>query len=182
MRQSEKKVLWLLIASVPIFFLGCVRRHVEGDTTTYSPEPWVIAATGFVAAAAVMAGWYLRRRRKVWGYVLLGGGVLVLCTTVPGLYVSRAIIDPDHVEWSRGFNRFYFRFDDLAEIDHTVKRIPIGGSIRNVHYLVFTRKTGEKTHIQVEPDSDRFLEDAIPEILWRARERGLRCTEAEPAG
>jgi hypothetical protein len=160
---------------------GCVRRHVEGDVTTYATEPWAIAATAIGAVAAVVAGWYIRRKKKWRGYLLLGGGVLVLCTTVPGLSMSRTLVDPDHVEWNRGFLRYSFRFDDLARIDHTIRKTPIGRTIQDVHHLDYIRKTGEATHIQVEPGSNRYLQDAIPEILRRARDRGVQCTETEPA-
>ena len=111
---------------------------------------------------------------------MLAGGVLVLCTTVPGLWLSRTTIDPDHVEWNRGVHHYYFRFDELDRIDHSIKKIPIGRTIKDVHYLDFTKKSGEISHIQVEPGSDRFLEDAIPEIIGRARERGVLCTEKGP--
>jgi hypothetical protein len=160
--------------------IGCVERHVEGDTTTYTTEPWAIVTVELAAFSACVAGWYIRRKRKWPGYILLGGGVLVLCTTAPGLAMSRATVDPDHVEWNIGFKHYSFRFDELAEIRHTVKEIPIGKTIRDVHYLDFTMKSGEKTHIQVEPDGDRFLQDAIPEILMRAKERGVPCSEQGP--
>jgi hypothetical protein len=62
----------------------------------------------------------------------------------------------------------------MPRIDHTVRKTPIGRTIQDVHHLDFTRKTGETTHIQVEPGSNRFLQDAIPEILWRAGE-GAGC-------
>lgn len=180
MRRASRKLLFMALTWGTMVPLGCVRRHVEGDTTTYAPEAWIIAVTALGSAAAGVAGWYVRRKRRWPGYILLGGGILVLCTTVPGLALSQAIIDPDHVQWSRGFKRFYFRFDDLARIDHTVKKVPIGRTVQHVHYLDFTRKSGEMSHVQVEPGSDRYLQDAIPEILRRARQRGVPCTEAGP--
>ena len=94
--------------------------------------------------------------------------------------MSRTLVDPDHVEWNRGFNRFRFHFDDLDSINHTIKKIPIGRTIQDVHYLDFSRKNGKTTHIQVEPGSDRFLQAAIPEIIRRAKERGVSCTETGP--
>ncbi|APW62308.1 hypothetical protein [Paludisphaera borealis] len=160
--------------------LGCVKRHVEGDTSTYTIETWLIAVVALAAASACVAGWYIRKKRKWLGSIVLGGGVLVLCTTVPGLSVSRTTIDPNHVEWNRGFNYFNFQFDELGGIEHTVKKIPIGRTVQDVHYLDFTKKTGERVHIQVNPGSDRFLQDAIPEIISRAKERGVPCTEEAP--
>jgi hypothetical protein len=180
MRQNVRSAIFLMIILSTLCSLGCVRRHVEGDNSTYSPEPWIIAVVGLGAAAFAVTGWFVRRRRRWPGYILLGAGILVLGTTVPGLSLSRALIDPEHIQWSRGLHRFHFRFDDLAGIDHTVKKIPIGRTIEDVHYLDFRRKTGEVTHVQVEPGSDRFLQDAIPEILRRARDRGVRCNESEP--
>src|SRR5882724_5006106 len=112
MRQDVRRAIFLIFVSATLLSLGCVRRHVEGDTSTYSTEPWIIAVVGFVAATVVVMGWYVRRKRRWPGYILLGGGILVLCTTVPGLSMSRTLIDPDHIEWNRGFNRFHFRFDD----------------------------------------------------------------------
>lgn len=180
MRRSSRKLWNIALILGTMVPLGCVRRHVEGDTTTYAPEAWIVAVTALASAAAGVAGWYVRRKRRGPGYVLLGGGMLVLCTTVPGLSMSRTIIDPDHVEWCRGFKRFQFRFDDLARIEHTVRRVPIGRTIQHIHYLDFTRKSGERTHVQVGPGSDRYLQDAIPEILRRARQPGVPCTEAGP--
>jgi hypothetical protein len=161
-------------------FVGCVRQLVEGDTTTYSTEPWIIGVVAAVASAAVLLGWYVRRTKKWPGTILIGAGLLVLCTTVPGLSMSRTLVDPDHVEWNRGFKRYRFHFDELDGIDHSVKRIPIGRTIQDVHFLEFRRKDGKITKIQVEPGSDRFLQDAIPEILRRAGERGVLCKESGP--
>ncbi len=180
MIQGVRNGLLAISVAVTVMCVGCVRRRVVGDTTTYSPEPWIIAAVALGATAAVVAGWFVRRRRKWMGNILLGGGVLVLLTTFPGLAVSRAIVDPEHVEWNRGLNRYHFRFDALAGIEHSVRKIPIGRTIQDVHDLDFTTKAGETTHIQVEPGSDRYLQDAIPEILRRARDRGVPCTEAGP--
>jgi hypothetical protein len=179
LRGSRKSLILALILGA-MFPGGCVRRDAEGDTTTYTTEPWVIVVIALAAFSAGVAGWYIRRKRKWPGYIVFGGGILVLCTTVPGLALSRTTIDPDHVEWNRGLKHFSFRFDELAEIRHTVKEIPIGRTMRDVHYLDFTTKSGEKTQIQVEPDGDRFLQDAIPEIIMRAKERGVPCSEQGP--
>jgi hypothetical protein len=160
--------------------VGCVRKLVDGDTTTYSTQPWIIAVVAAVAGADVLSGWYVRRTKKWPAYILIGAGLLVLCTTVPGLSMSRTLVDLDHVEWNRGFNRYRVRFDDLDRIDHSVQRIPIGRTIQDVHFLEFRRKDGKITKIQVEPGSDRFLQDAIPEILRRAREREVLCKETGP--
>jgi hypothetical protein len=176
LRGSRISLILALILGA-MFPIGCVARHVEGDTTTYTTEPWVIVIVELAAFSAGVAGWYIRRKRKWLGYIVIGAGVLVLCTTVPGLALSRTTVDRDHVEWNRGFKHYSFRIDELAEIRHTVEEIPIGKTIRDVHYLDFTMKSGEKTHIQVEPDSDRFLQDAIPEIMMRAKERGVTCLD-----
>ncbi|AMV40846.1 hypothetical protein [Planctomyces sp. SH-PL62] len=170
---------FLLIAAA-VLGVGCVRRRLDGDASIYSPEPWIIAATALGATTAAVAGWFVRRRRKWIGYLLLGVGVLVLLTTVPGLALSRALVDSEHVEWNRGLNRFHFRFDDLAGIDHSVRKVPLGRTTRDVHYLEFTTKAGETTLIQVEPGAARYLQDAIPEILQRAKDRGVPCTEEGP--
>jgi hypothetical protein len=163
---------------VALLLVGCVRRRVDGDISVYSVEPWAIVVTALVALAVVAYGWLVRKRSRRWAIFLIAAGVLVLCTTVPGLSLSRTVVDPDHLEWRRGFKFTSVRFDDLAEIVHTVKSIPIGRGVRSVHYLDFRKKSGETIHVQVEPDSDRYLEDAIPEILERARRKGVRCVEA----
>ena len=180
MSSSVNKVVLIAAGIVVMPLAGCVRQLVEGNTTTYSTEPWIIAVVAAGAIAAGVAGWYVRRTKKWPGTILLGAGLLVLCTTVPGLSMSRTLVDPDHVEWNRGFNRFRFHFDDLDSINHTIKKIPIGRTIQDVHYLDFSRKNGKTTHIQVEPGSDRFLQAAIPEIIRRAKERGVSCTETGP--
>jgi hypothetical protein len=180
MRRCGEVILRCSLIAGPMAILGCVKQRVVGEATTYSPQPWAIAVTGLVAVAAAVAGWFIRRKKKGWGYVLLGGGLLVLATTVPGLALSGATVDPDHVEWSRGFRRYSLRFDDLAGIDHTVKSIPFGRTSQDVHYLVFTRKDGGATTIQVEPDTDHYLRAAIPDILRRARGHGVPCTESFP--
>ena len=168
----------VLIAIMP-FSVGCVRRQVHGDTLIYSPEPWVIAVVALVAIVAVVSGWFLRRVRKIVGYLVIAGGLLVLCTTVPGLAVSKTIIDADHFEWWRGFNHTIVRFDDLAEIVHTKKRVPIGASRQDVNYFDFKKKSGETVHVQVEPGSDRFFLDATPEIILRAQRRDVKYTYKE---
>jgi hypothetical protein len=163
------------------FLLGHVKRQASGDTTSYAIEAWVIAVVASVAITVGVLGWYVRRKRKWFGYLMLGCGVLVLCTTVPGLSLSRTVVDPDHVEWNRGSHHYSFRFDELGGVEHTVKKIPLGSIIkRDVHYLDFTKKSGEKVHIQLDLGADRILQDAIPEIIMRARERGVLCIEKGP--
>ncbi len=173
------RALRLVLLSIMPFSMGCVRRQVQGDTLIYSPEPWVIAVVALVAIVAVVSGWFLRRVRKILGYLVIAGGLLVLCTTVPGLAVSRTIIDSDHFEWWRGFNHTSIPFDDLAEIVHTKKRVPIGASRHDVNYFDFKKKTGEAVQVQVEPGSDRFFLDAIPEIISRAKRRNVTYTYKE---
>jgi hypothetical protein len=168
----------VLISIMPIS-MGCVRRQVQGDTLIYSPEPWIIAVVALVAIVAVVSGWLLRRIRKIVGYLVIAGGLLVLCTTVPGLAVSKTIIDFRHFEWWRGFNHTSISFDDLAEIVHTKKRIPIGRTKQDVNYYDFKKKTGETVHVQVEPGSDRFFLDATPEIIRRAQLRDVKYTYKE---
>jgi hypothetical protein len=181
MARSQKGAMWQIITTAAMSLLvGCVRKHVRGDTITYSPQPWVIALVAVVAGAGIVTGWLLRKRRKGLGYLLLGAGLLVLCTTVPGLALSKTVLDADHIEWDRGLKHYSFRFVDLASIVHTVKRIPIGRTMQDVHYLDFERRSGEVVHVQVEPGSDRFLQDAIPDLMLRARRKGVRCVETGP--
>jgi hypothetical protein len=117
----------LRIALIAIMFssIGCVKRQVQGQTLTYSPEPWVIALVALVPIVAVIGGWFLRRVRKGVGYLIIAGGVLVLGTTVPGLSLSKTIVDSDHFEWRRGLKHTSIRFDDLADmfIQRNVSRL-----------------------------------------------------------
>ena len=169
-RRLHRLLRTLLIALIAVVLpsIGCVRRQVPGETLTYSPEPWVIAIVALVAIIAVVGGWFLRRVRRVVGYLVIAGGMLVLCTTVPGLAFSRTIIDSHHFEWWRGFNHRSIRFDDLAEIVHTKRRIPFGRTKEDVNYFDFKKKSGETLQVQIEPGSDRFFLDATPEIIRRA--------------
>jgi hypothetical protein len=157
---------------------GCVRRQVVGETTIHSIESWVVAVTALGAIAVIVAGWLMRKTRRWIGIAVMAAGVLVLVTTLPGLALSRSLVDPEHVEWSHGFKFTSIRFDELDEIDHTIERIPIGMTIQDVHYLDFRKKTGEVIHVQVEPKADLHLQEAIPEILRRARARGVVVPEA----
>ena len=181
--HSSYSTLSLLIASgfaliyvADFFGIAGISRQVQGDTIIFSPEPWVVAVTAFLALAVAVIGWLTCRKRKWIGYLLIGGGILVLGTTVPGLAVSKTVIDPDHFEWWRGFHHVSMRFDDVSEIVHSVKRVRAGWTIQDVHYFDFRKKDGQAVHVQVEPP-DRFIIDAIPEILGRARSKGVMVTE-----
>jgi hypothetical protein len=169
----------LPLIAIMLYSIGCVRRQAQGETSIYSTEPWVIAIIALVAIVVVMGGWFLRTVRKHVAYLIIAGGILVLVTTVPGLSLSRTIIDSDHFEWRRGFKHTSIRFDNLAEIVHTKKRIPIGRVTEDVNYFDFKKKSGETVHVQVEPDSDRFFLDATPEIIRRAQVRGVKYNYAE---
>jgi hypothetical protein len=175
-RRAELTTLWLVLMGVLLFCIGCVKQQVQGDTIIFSPEPWVIVVTALAAATASMTGWFVRRKRKWIGYLLLVGGILVLGTAVPGLAISKTVIDADHFEWWRGFKHTSVRFDDLSEVVHSIKRVPIGRTTQDVHYFDFIKKDGEVVHVQAEL-SDRFFSDATPEILGRARVKGVTITE-----
>ena len=170
--------VFLLIA-IMLFSTGCVRRQAQGETSIYSTEPWVIATIALVAIVVVTGGWFLRTVRKRVAYFIIAGGILILGTTVPGLSLSRTIIDSNHIEWRRGFNHTSIRFDTLASIVHTKKRIPIWRFTEEVNYFDFKKTSGETIHVQVEPSSDRFFLDATPEIIRRAQVRGVKYTYAE---
>jgi hypothetical protein len=161
---------------------GCVSRQVLGETTIHSIESWVVVVTALGATAVIVAGWLLRRSRKRIGIAVMAAAILVLVTTVPGLALSRSLVDPEHVDWSHGFKFTSIRFYELDEIDHTIKRIPIGMSIQYVHYLDFRKKTGEVIHVQVEPRAGLHLQEAIPEIIRRARARGVVASPGQPQG
>jgi len=152
---------------------------VEGNTITFSPEPWVIAVTALIAAAVAMTGWFARRKLKWIGYLLIGGGILVLGTTVPGLAMSKTVIDADHFEWWRGFHHVSMRFRDINEIVHSIRRIRIRTTEQDVHYFDIRKKDGEVLHVQVEP-IDQFIVDATPEILGLAKDKGVIVTEPPP--
>ncbi len=64
MRRGQRKLLVIALISGTMFPLGCVRRHVEGDTTTYATEPWVIAVMALASVSTAVVGWYVRRKRK----------------------------------------------------------------------------------------------------------------------
>jgi hypothetical protein len=177
-RKAQPKALWLAIIGVLLFCVGCVRRQVQGDTIIFSPEPWVIVVTALIAAAASVTGWFVRRKRKWIGYLLLGGGILVLGTTVPGLAMSKTVIDADHFEWWRGIKHTSVRFDELSEIVHSVQQVPVGGTTQDVHYFDFVKKDGQVIHVQVEL-SDRFFLDATSEIIGRAKVNGVTITERQ---
>ena len=68
------------------------------------------------------------------------------CTTVPALTMIGRLIDPNHVEWNRGFHRFPFRLDDLAGIDH------VGCHFRFSRFKVWV--AGASTHA-LEGDTGR---------------------------
>ncbi len=156
--------------------LGYVRRQEQGDVSIYTHQPWVIVVIALLAAGAVVAGWFLRRWNRWVGYEAITGGLLVLGTTVPGISYSWTLVDSDHCEWRRGFNHSSVRYRDLAEITHNVKRIPIGRTRQDVHYLDFKMKTGSVIHMQIEGFHRCFL-DAVPEIVQRARTKGVTITE-----
>lgn len=163
----------VLLASLLLVSSGvsCTRRFQVGEDATFAPGVWMIVVIAVVSVAACIGGAFLRRKLKWVGALLLAGGVLVLCTTVPGLALSRVTVGPNHFEWRKGTHHYRIGFDELDEVSHTSQSVPIGRGRQRVHYLDFKEKNGNVFHIQIEPTTDQFVLEAIPELLRRARQR-----------
>jgi hypothetical protein len=57
MRRGSWKLLVMVLISGTMFPVGCIGRHVEGKTTTYATEPWVLVrAIGPSEATLITVG------------------------------------------------------------------------------------------------------------------------------
>ena len=114
-----------------------------------------------------MAGWFVRRTRRWVGYLLFGGGILVLGTTVPGLAMSKTAIDANHFEWWRAFKHTNVRLDELREVVHSVKQVSVGDTTQDIHYFDFVKKDGQVLHPARLTQNFRQAREKI--ILHRSR-------------
>jgi hypothetical protein len=173
--------LWVglfLLAAVS----GCRTRVVHGEETVYTSAWWLGPTVLLIGLAAAAAGWRLRRWSGWLGYFLLAAGLALALILVPGVYHYRVKVDADHLETHHGAwwspVRHHLRFDDLKELRWGSSEIPARNQygqvvLTTIYFLVGIRKSGEEEMVEV----GGLLREALPEVLNRARARGVPIIE-----
>ncbi|MGC8642741.1 MAG: hypothetical protein ACP5XB_23020 [Isosphaeraceae bacterium] len=149
----------------------------RGDQAVYRFAWWLGPAVIAGGILAEPVGWYLRKVNRKWGFVLMVMGPVLLVAVAPAMYSDRVAVDKEHFEakyglWFRPTEKSV-RFDDLREI----RLVGVKGNRGRINYELrcFT-KTGET---RIVPAGD-LLKNTVPEILERAKAKGVNVAIEEP--
>lgn len=153
---------------------GCVTEVRQGDTSTFSFALWFPALVFLGSVAALVGGWFLRRKSARWGWALMLAAVLAGLLFAPGLFLDRATVSPEGFTLRTGFwfapTRHEARFADLARIRLYAKERQTRRGRRTDVSLLCSRKTGG---IAVVPVGDLMKRGPVEKILDLAEERGI---------
>jgi hypothetical protein len=161
----------VVLAALSLCFLaGCYERVSHGNESIYRFVWWlgpVIIAAGLLG---IPLGWLLRKWSPRWGFVLMVMGPVLLLIIAPAMYSDYVVIDDEHFEAQYGFwfapSVHNLRFGDLREIRY----VAVPGSRGSTYYeLRCLSKTGRETVV----DAGDLVRNTVPEILTRARARGV---------
>jgi hypothetical protein len=163
--------LMLLTAS------GCYERTTQGDQAIYHFAWWLGPAVIVGAILAVPAGWALRKVSERFGFALMILGPVLLVMVAPAMFSDRVVVDKDHFEARYGIwfspSVHSIRFDDLREIRYVKTRGARGRTNWQLHCIT---KGGETRAVS----AGDLVRQTVPEILDRARAKGLQVTTDEP--
>ncbi len=166
----------ILVAALMLCFLaGCYEHVSRGNESIYRFEWWLGPAIIAGGILAVPVSWFLRKWK--WGFVLLVMGPILLVIVAPSLYSDRVLIDDDRFEARYGFwfspTIQQVRFADLREIRYVAVRVHRGRTDYELHCV------NDAGKVDVVPAGDLVI-NAVPEILARAKARGVRIVELGP--
>jgi len=155
---------------------GCYERVVDGQESIYRFAWWLgllVIAGGLLG---VPVGWLLRRWSRKWGFALMCMAPILLIIVAPAMYSDHVVVDDEHFEDRFGFwfhpSTTTVRFQDLREIHY----VGVPDNRGRINYeLRCISKTGQT---EVVPAGD-LAKNAVPEILSRAKARGVEVVSEE---
>jgi hypothetical protein len=175
--KSVNRGAMVVVALTICFLAGCYERVARGNASVYQFAWWLGPMVIAIGLLGIPMGWLLRKWSRKWGFVLMGMAPLLLLIVAPAMYSDRVLIDDEHFEARYGFwfnpSVQHLRFDGLREIRYV--EVPDNQGKTN-YELQCVSKTGQ---VSVVPAGD-LVNNAVPEILARAKESGVRVVDDVP--
>jgi len=159
------------------FLTGCYEQTVRGDESVYRFAWWLGPVIITVGLLGVPVGWLLRQWNPKLGFVVMVLAPILLIIVAPSMYSDRVVVDGRHFEARYGFwfspSVHVVPFDDLTAIRYVAKEDHRGRVTYRIHCV---HKTGSTTEVS----AGDLVRNAVPEILDRARVRGIIVTREGP--
>ena len=92
----------LSIAAPIAFLAGCVQATSEGEATVFTYEWWVPVAC-ILGGIALAVGGVLLRKRGLWAWIAVLGGLGLALILAPNLYCERVSVSPVGATLKVGF-------------------------------------------------------------------------------
>lgn len=163
----------LLVAALALTSSGCVRKHVENDTSVFTFEWWTVALC--IVGGIVLGGigiYLFSKKHMVRGALLAFGGVLGLASA-PGYFTEVAKVNDSELVTTEG--NWYTRsvakikFDEVEAV-----RVDVSESRRRFrttknYTLVFKMKERGAHHVSL----GAIEQAALPEIVAQLQKRNV---------
>jgi hypothetical protein len=165
-----KNARCLLTAILVCTLAGCYTRTQSADKVEFTFAGWVGVSVILGGLLAVPIGWFVRRWKGAWGFMLMIMGPVLLLIVGPAMYSDRVFIDRDHFEARYGFwfnpTTHSIRFADLREIRY----VGVPGRRGRVSYQLHCITKNGATDVVSAGD---LVRNAVPEILNQAAAHGV---------
>jgi hypothetical protein len=178
--RSSRLLLGLIGVAITTL-CGCVKKEVQGETTHFSLEFWVIGLAALLGIVLLVGGWRAAQNQNWKGYVSLLGGAFLLIGVVPGMFIDYAKLDSQHLEGRYGFWFSPTKYDiPFAEVQNMrvveTKSYSRRGSKYN-YRLEMKYKNGNNASISLGD----LLKEAISEVTDRASAAGVQVLPMQRA-
>jgi len=174
-KALPRRLLPLCVGMSLCLLSGCVSQKVDGDTTTFSFSLWVPLLSAVACIGGAAWGWVNRdgESRYPWAGLILGP--IALVTIVPGLFLDRAVVTPQHFRLNTGFwfhpTRHEVQFQDVQRINLVVEESRGRRGRKNYnYYLDCYQRSGGMQHV---PIGTLMQEGALEKVLEMAVQRGI---------
>jgi hypothetical protein len=175
-------VFLLVLLIIALFAIPMVvgpTRSEQGGTVRFAFPWWAVATEAAGSLLALVLCWNQRRSGNVKLLLaLLALGLGLPLIHLPAILTNYLVIDEDHLEGRVGMGTTThpsFRFADVKEIRQQMSANS-EGVVRTDRLVCVLRAGGDvsldATYMLVEP--------AVPDILRRARQRGVAIVEDRP--
>lgn len=156
---------------------GCYERVSDGNQSVYRFAWWIGPTVIGAGILGIPLGWFLRKASAKWGVALMILGPILLGIVAPAMYSDRVVVDDEHFEATYGFwfspSVHNLQFRDLREIRYVA--VP-GRKGRTNYELHCATHSGAVTVVH----AGNLVKNTVPEILARARARGVIITGETP--
>lgn len=170
-----RRTTFLLLAFLTLVLVpGCYELSIQGNTSVYHFASWLGPTVIILGLLGIPAGWLLSRWIAKWGYTMSVVCVVALIIVAPAMYCDEVVIDDDHFEAKYGFwfnpSKHDVTFGDLQEIRYVER---VDNRNKTQIDLECVRQNGSVDRVHA---GDLVIK-AVPEILRRARQKGVPITE-----